>query len=227
MSRIRPHLSYANVMATIAVVIALGGTSYAALNLPQHSVGTKQLKPHAVTSSRLGAGAVTRSRLHDRAVNGAKVADHSLTGKDVNLAQLGTVPSAAHAGSADVATNASRLSGLSAAQLTDRCPAGTVLDAGGCIERAARTATDYVGAADDCGASPTGTGRRLPTVAELKSYRQHFGSSDPTDVEWTSDLASTGADPSGALVNVNNGTISFDTLNHAHKYRCVVAPRNG
>jgi hypothetical protein len=32
MSRIRSHLSYANVMATIAVFIALGGSGYAALN---------------------------------------------------------------------------------------------------------------------------------------------------------------------------------------------------
>ena len=31
--RLRIHLSYANVMATIAVFIALGGTSYAVVSL--------------------------------------------------------------------------------------------------------------------------------------------------------------------------------------------------
>ena len=31
--RIRPHLSYANVMSTVAVFVALGGSSYAAVTL--------------------------------------------------------------------------------------------------------------------------------------------------------------------------------------------------
>jgi hypothetical protein len=41
MTRIRQHASYANVMATIAVFLALGGTGYA-LSLPRNSVGTAQ-----------------------------------------------------------------------------------------------------------------------------------------------------------------------------------------
>ena len=51
MKRIR--LSYANIMATIAVFIALGGTSYAALKLPRNSVGAVQLKSGAVTSAKI------------------------------------------------------------------------------------------------------------------------------------------------------------------------------
>ena len=43
------RLSYANVMATIAVFIALGGGAYAALKVPKDSVGNKQLKNNAVT----------------------------------------------------------------------------------------------------------------------------------------------------------------------------------
>lgn len=49
--RVKTHLSYANVMATVAVFIALGGTSYAALKLPRNSVGTDQLRTGAVRSS--------------------------------------------------------------------------------------------------------------------------------------------------------------------------------
>ena len=44
MRRLRTHLSYANVMATIAVFIALGGTSYALTALPRNSVGPKQIR---------------------------------------------------------------------------------------------------------------------------------------------------------------------------------------
>ena len=44
------RLSYANVTATLALFIALGGSSYAALSLPRNSVGTQQIKPGAVRS---------------------------------------------------------------------------------------------------------------------------------------------------------------------------------
>jgi len=47
------HLSYANVMATIAVFVALGGASYAAIKLPANSVGTRQLRSGAVTLKKI------------------------------------------------------------------------------------------------------------------------------------------------------------------------------
>ena len=49
--RLRGRITYANVMATIAVFIALGGSSYAALSLPRNSVGSAQLKREGVRSS--------------------------------------------------------------------------------------------------------------------------------------------------------------------------------
>ena len=51
--RVKRRLSYANVMATIAVFIALGGSSYAALSLPRNSVGSKQIRKGAVGTSEL------------------------------------------------------------------------------------------------------------------------------------------------------------------------------
>ena len=54
MKRLLNQLSYANVMATIAVFIALGGASYAAIEVPKNSVGSKQLKNGAVTQAKLG-----------------------------------------------------------------------------------------------------------------------------------------------------------------------------
>jgi hypothetical protein len=61
LSRIRARLTYANVMATTAVFVALGGTSYAALQLPKGSVGTKQLKRNSVTSPKVKPGALLLS----------------------------------------------------------------------------------------------------------------------------------------------------------------------
>lgn len=47
MRRLRDRLSYANVVATIALFVALGGGAYA-VTLDRNSVGSKQLKPGAV-----------------------------------------------------------------------------------------------------------------------------------------------------------------------------------
>jgi hypothetical protein len=61
MKRVLGNLTYANVMATVAVFIALGGASYAAIKLPKNSVGAKQLKSGAVTPAKLNKA--TRSTL--------------------------------------------------------------------------------------------------------------------------------------------------------------------
>lgn len=72
------------IVALIALVLGMVGTGFAAFKLPKNSVGTKQLKKNSVTGAKIKKDAVT----------GAKVKDGSLSGKDINLAQLGTVPSA-------------------------------------------------------------------------------------------------------------------------------------
>jgi hypothetical protein len=84
MTKLHGGLSYANVMATIAVFIALGGASYAALKLPKNSVGTRQLKKKAVTTAKIRREAVTR----------AKVRKGTLTGAQIKASTLGTVPNA-------------------------------------------------------------------------------------------------------------------------------------
>jgi hypothetical protein len=83
-------------LALIALFVALGGTSYAAVQLPAGSVGTKQLKKNAVTAKKIRNGTVTS----------VKIKDNAVTGADVNEASLTEVPNAAHARNADTATNA-------------------------------------------------------------------------------------------------------------------------
>jgi hypothetical protein len=60
-STVRKHLTYANVMATTAVFLALGGISYAAVRLPAKSVGARQLKRNAVTSPKVKNGSLFSS----------------------------------------------------------------------------------------------------------------------------------------------------------------------
>jgi hypothetical protein len=57
MSSIRKRLTYANVVASLALFLALGGVGYAAIKLPKNSVGTKQLKNGAVTGKKLAPAA--------------------------------------------------------------------------------------------------------------------------------------------------------------------------
>jgi hypothetical protein len=61
----RPKLTYANVTSTIALFLALGGTSYAVASLPKNSVGSTQLKKGAVGTTQLKGGAVTAEKLAD------------------------------------------------------------------------------------------------------------------------------------------------------------------
>lgn len=81
MKKIRERVTYANVVATLALFLALGGAAFAASKLPKNSVGTKQLKKNSVTA--------------------AKVKKHTLTGNNINLEKLGKVPSASVADTAN------------------------------------------------------------------------------------------------------------------------------
>src|SRR4051794_27565950 len=51
--RVRASITYGNVTATAALFIALGGVSYAAVTLPDNSVGTPQLKSRSVTLGKI------------------------------------------------------------------------------------------------------------------------------------------------------------------------------
>ncbi len=68
----RPQLNYANVIATLALFVALGGVAVAA-GLPKNSVGTNQLKRGAVSAAKLKRGAVTAGKLAPKAVVAGKL----------------------------------------------------------------------------------------------------------------------------------------------------------
>ena len=77
LARLRSHLTFANVVSSLALFIALGGGAYA-LTIPKNSVGARQLKKNAVLGSKIKRGAVTSPT----------VKDHSLLSKDFQPGQL-------------------------------------------------------------------------------------------------------------------------------------------
>jgi hypothetical protein len=86
---LRPRLTYANVTATLALFVGLGGGAYAATALPANSVGSHQLRKNAVVT--------------------AKIRNNAVTGAKVNESSLAKVPSAK---AADTATHAAASAAL-------------------------------------------------------------------------------------------------------------------
>jgi hypothetical protein len=80
----KPRITYANVVSTLALCIALGGVSYAAVKLPKNSVSSSTIKNGQVKNKDLGKNAVTSAKIKNGTVadadlgsgiNGAKLAD--------------------------------------------------------------------------------------------------------------------------------------------------------
>jgi hypothetical protein len=75
---VRSKLTYSNVIATMALFIALGGVAVAATQLPRNSVGTKQLKRGAVTAAKIRKQAVNSAKLAPKSVINGKLAENSV-----------------------------------------------------------------------------------------------------------------------------------------------------
>jgi hypothetical protein len=105
------HLSYANVMSTLAIFLVLGGAgAYAAkqkigasklkasavttAKIKNKAVTTPKLRSGAVSAEKLADGAVGHTKLVDGAVSSAKIANDAVTGDKVVESTLGEVPSA-------------------------------------------------------------------------------------------------------------------------------------
>src|SRR5205085_8400520 len=111
--RFRPRISYANVVSTLALVLALGGVSYAAVKINGKSI-------------------------KDRTVGAKKIKKNSLTGTEINELKLGKVPQAAIADNATNAGNANTLGGQAPSSYKLSCPSGTTLAIGECFETSLR-----------------------------------------------------------------------------------------
>lgn len=82
----KPRLSYANTVSTLALLIALtGATAYAATKLPDRSVGQFQLRSGAVTAEKIRKNAVTSPKIKEGAIKQGKLAGGSVTAAKLAL----------------------------------------------------------------------------------------------------------------------------------------------
>jgi hypothetical protein len=89
------------VVACVALIVALGGTGYAATQLPPKSVGQKQLRNGAVGNLQVRDGAITAGKLHKDAVTSNAIRNGSVKSADLAQGILPAATSSVHEVSGD------------------------------------------------------------------------------------------------------------------------------
>ena len=194
-------LTYANVVATIALFGVLGGGAYAAFRVPPNSVGSRQLKAKAVTGGKIANGAVS----------GGKIAEETITGQNIKLSALGTVPQAANATNA---ANANTVGGHAAS-----CPSGTTLIRGLCYETTSTEAPNLKSAAEGCAAK----GGYLPTPMQLYSVKGviFLGDGVGTEKRFTDDVFTEDTDQYYTILIDGAGSLERELITQPASYNCV------
>lgn len=179
--RASKRLTYSNIIATLALFIALGGVSYAAVKLPKNSVTNKTIKKNAVTSAKIKNKTITSS----------DVKSNTLTGSQINESTL-AVPSTAFATSAGTAASAGTAGTAGTAADTINVTKSIRSSASGADENAARAAATAV---------------PLASHGTVSIYAKCFRSEDDDAIHFEV-LASTTAD--GALLYSYSGADSLN-----------------
>jgi hypothetical protein len=211
---IRSRLTYANVVATAALFMALGGTSYAVFR-----VGSADVVDNSLRSRDLRDGTVRGRDIRDRALRARDIGLDKLGSGVIKESTLGTVPTA---------INAERLDGVTAQDLKLKCPRDTLFRAGVCLEISPRNAQPFLAATDICDQA----GRGLPSMPELDRFARVNG--PLAQREWTGSVyrnAAAGTTPLEELEAVvldGVGNVSYDGAYAAvqHAFRCVALPSN-
>jgi len=213
---IRAHLSYANVTATLALFIALGGSSYAALR-----IGSREIVNNSVRSGDIRNNHVRSRDIRNRTILGRDVRRNALGPDQIREHRLAPVPQA---------LNSERLGGLTARDLKLSCPEGTTAKAAACIESASRPVAAFSNASGICGDA----GRRLPAYAELNEMQATGGQIAPPG-EWTSSVYQDPDNPGEGsedlevvVVTTDSEGVAFRQANTPDQlpFRCVALPSN-
>jgi hypothetical protein len=91
LAKLRARLTYANVVATLALFVALGGSSYAAISVTGKNVKNSSLTGSDIKNSSLTGKDVKNNSLTGsdiKSIRSGDVSDHSLLAKDFKAGQL-------------------------------------------------------------------------------------------------------------------------------------------
>jgi hypothetical protein len=207
-------LSYANVVATLALFVSLGGTSYAVLH-----IGSAEVTDNSLRSRDVRDGTLLSRDVRDRAIRAHDVRGNALGSRVIKESALATVPRA---------SEADRLGGVTAQDLRLRCPVDTVSKAGVCIETAPRSPDGFITSVNRCNQS----GRALATMPQLDLYARSNG--PLPQAEWTgsvyrnTDNGPAAVEQLEAVLLSGLGDVSYDRVHLPvqHAFRCVALPSN-
>jgi len=220
------------VVAGLALMVALGGTVYAAGKINGHAIKVKSLPGNrlavkSVPPNRLKPGAFSGAQLSPGSVQGDRLAPGSVTGLQVDVSTLGQVPSAIYADRAQAAKDAETALNAANAENAQRvngyeagCKSGTTLFAGACWQVASSgIALNLPNAAASCGSQ----GGELPDAIALAAFSQRPGIAIAAGDEWTKTLWTfSGVNAYSAATVKSAGEIDSSLSGNTKKFRCVL-----
>jgi hypothetical protein len=209
-------------VACIALVVALGGSVYAA-----SKINGKAIKVKSLPGNRLALASVPGNRLKPGAISGDKLAPGSIGGNQIDTATLAQVPSAVHADNADSARDAQ--TALNAVNAIDAlkvnghsagCKPPARFFAGACWQsETSAAAVTATAAALACATQ----GGELPSALSLVAFSQQPGIALGAGDEWTGDLTNISGLDAYAVVTISaEGKVNFVPSTATKRYRCVI-----
>jgi hypothetical protein len=240
------------VVASVALVAALGGTVYAAGKINGHAIKVKslpgnrlaigsvpanrlkpgaipslQLAPGSIQGDRLAPGSVQGDRLAPGSVPGDRLAPGSVTGVQVDVSTLGQVPSAVHADRADSAIAAeTALNAVNAenARSLNGYEAGCAPGTRPFAGACWQTVTNSTALTPANAATACANeGGELPDPLLLAAFSQQPNITIASGDEWTSDIPVVSGSNTYAVVTVSPaGAIGSSPGTNTKKFRCVI-----
>jgi hypothetical protein len=126
MRRIAKLLTFSNVVACLALFIALGGSVYAA-----GKINGKQIKRSSLPGNRIKPKSIAPNRIKPKSLTGRQVKPNSLTGAQINQKTLTGVSAAALADVRYEAVTVTLSDDFRPTAATANCPAGSYVIGGG------------------------------------------------------------------------------------------------
>jgi hypothetical protein len=209
------------VVACLALMVALGGSVYAASR-----IDGRQVKLGSLPGNRVRPGSLPGNRLAPGTLRGSRIEDGSLTGAQVDAATLAKVPEAAHAESADTARTAGTALSATRAAEAERlnghsagCAVDQRLFAGSCWDLADSAPATAPAAAAACARR----GGELPEMLALTAFAALPGIEVAAGGEWSGEIAIySSANTYSPETVKSNGEVVAASSTASRPYRCTI-----
>jgi hypothetical protein len=186
--RLVRHLSFSNVIAMLALFIALGGAAYAGTkingsSIKNGSIGGGKLKNETITGNKLKKGTLTGAQIADQSITGTQIQNGSISATQINLSTLPAVPLAQDAQTATKADSAAKAtSATSATTATTATNAKHAETADSATKADSATSADSATHADSATSADTATSATTAGRATSAEDAERLGGKTPAEI---------------------------------------------